>query len=379
MAAPLLPAQNKIAGGAAASDTQETTTLHWYRGNTHTHTSAFPGSDANASPEFVANWYRAHGYQFLVITDHEYFTDATRVPAVEDGKFLVMRGQEVTQMVAEPDIEGGVRHLHVNGIQTDRLILPIRPANPPAKAPKLGDGTVDLRPLAAQGVTPAQAYLRNINAIRAAGGIPQVNHPNLGWSVRLEDLLPIQGPYLLEIWNAYRTSNNLGGTDSTGNDSPSAERLWDQLLSRGRVVWGVGADDTHEYQKLDDPMAPSPGKAWVVVRAESLTADTIASALLYGRFYASTGVTLDNYDVSQTGITLSVLRPLDWSQSLPTKTRYTFQFIGQNGRVLKEAYGTSASYSFGPHDQYVRVSIVDSDGRRAWTQPVFLDGRDKAR
>jgi hypothetical protein len=363
----------------AENNHQESSTLHWYRGNTHTHTSASPGSDANASPEYVANWYKAHGYQFVVITDHEHFTDATKVPAVEEGKFLVMQGQEVTQMVADPGIEGGVRHLHVNGIHTDRLIMPMRPPNPPAKPPRLADGTVDLRPLAPQGITPAQAYLRNIDAIRAAGGVPQVNHPNLGWSVRLEDLLPIQGPYLLEIWNAYRTSNNLGGTDSAGNHSPSAESLWDQLLSQGRVVWGVAADDTHDYQRVEDPMAPNPGKGWVVVRADSLTPGAIATALIQGGFYASTGVTLDEYDASQTGITLSVVRPKDWSQSLPTKTRYTFQFIGQNGRVLKEAYGTSASYTFGSSDQYVRVSITDSDGRRAWTQPVFLDGRDKAK
>jgi hypothetical protein len=115
------------------------------------------------------------------------------------------------------------------------------------------------------------------------------------------------------------------------------------------------------------------------VRAASLTPGAIANALLHGKFYASTGVTLDTYDATQTAISLSVVRPQDWSPSLPTKTRYTFQFIGQNGRLLKEAYGTSASYNFAPQDQYVRVSVVDSDGRRAWTQPVFLDGRDKAK
>src|SRR5688572_26181467 len=49
--------------------------LNWYRCNTHTHTSARPNSDANATPEFVAEWYRSHGYQCLVITDHEFLTD----------------------------------------------------------------------------------------------------------------------------------------------------------------------------------------------------------------------------------------------------------------------------------------------------------------
>jgi hypothetical protein len=370
-------AQKHSAGNATASDNQVTSDLHWYRGNTHTHTSAPAGSDANGSPEFVANWYKAHGYQFVVITDHENFTDATRVAAV-DGKFLVMRGQEVTQMVADPQFEGGVRQLHVNGIHTDRLVMPIRPSPPPVAA-KLPDGRPDLRAVAAQGITPAQAYLRNIDAIRAAGGVPQVNHPNLAWSVRLEDLLPIQGPYLFEVWNAYPTSNNLGGIDSAGNISPSAEGLWDQLLSRGKIVWGVASDDTHEYHKPDDPMAPTPGKGWVVVRAASLAPDAIADALLRGKFYASTGVTLGSYDVNQTGITLTVVRPTDWSPNLPQTTRYTFRFIGQNGRVLKEGYGLSAAYSFRPDDQYVRVSIIDSDGRRAWTQPVFLDGRDKVK
>jgi hypothetical protein len=352
--------------------------LHWYKGNTHTHTSAPAGSDANGSPEVAARWYRDHGYQFVVVTDHESFTDATRVSAVEPGRFLVMRGQEVTQMLADPQFEGGgVRQLHVNGINTDRLIMPIRPSPAPVAA-KLPDGRVDLRPLAAQGITAAQAYLHNIDAIRAAGGVPQVNHPNLVWSVGLNDLLQIGGPYLLEIWNGYPTSNNLGGVDSAGHDSPSAEGLWDALLSRGKVVWGVGADDTHEYYKPDDPMAPSPGRAWIVVRAASLTPQAISAALLRGSFYASTGVTLGSYDFDRQSVALNVVRPTEWSPALFAATRYVIRFIGKGGHVLKETHGLSAAYSFGPGDEYVRASIIDSDGRRAWTQPVFLDGRDRS-
>ncbi|HLM53784.1 MAG TPA: hypothetical protein VK325_09415, partial [Pseudoxanthomonas sp.] len=39
----------------------------WWKGNTHTHTW---WSDGDSPPENVAAWYREHGYQFLVLSDH---------------------------------------------------------------------------------------------------------------------------------------------------------------------------------------------------------------------------------------------------------------------------------------------------------------------
>ena len=43
----------------------------WYKGNLHTHTL---NSDGDSTPFEVATWYREHGYQFLVLTDHNYLT-----------------------------------------------------------------------------------------------------------------------------------------------------------------------------------------------------------------------------------------------------------------------------------------------------------------
>ena len=56
-----------------------TSTAHaqprWYRGDTHVHTRE---SDGNRPPEEVARWYRDHGYDFLVVTDHEKITESPR-------------------------------------------------------------------------------------------------------------------------------------------------------------------------------------------------------------------------------------------------------------------------------------------------------------
>src|SRR5688572_27978540 len=100
--------------------------LNWYRCNTHTHTSARPNSDANGAPGFVVDWYKSHGYQCLVITDHEYLTDVA--PLNQDNEdekeFLVIQGQEITQTVRDSTHPHGIRHAHMNGINTSTVILP---------------------------------------------------------------------------------------------------------------------------------------------------------------------------------------------------------------------------------------------------------------
>src|SRR5215471_18735018 len=41
--------------------------LQWWKGNTHTHSL---WSDGDQYPEMIVEWYKAHGYQFLALSDH---------------------------------------------------------------------------------------------------------------------------------------------------------------------------------------------------------------------------------------------------------------------------------------------------------------------
>ena len=102
---------------------------------------------------------------------------------------------------------------------------------------------------------------KNIAAIRAAGGIAQVNHPNYRWSVRLTDLLALPDSTLFEIANAHTLVNNPGALGVDGRDVPSTEALWDSLLSRGKVLFAVGDDDAHSFkpQDADDVRADAAG------------------------------------------------------------------------------------------------------------------------
>ena len=62
----------------------------WFKGNTHAHTTE---SDGDASPEYVAGWYKDHGYDFLVLSDHNKLTDPETLGHLMDEGFLLVPGE----------------------------------------------------------------------------------------------------------------------------------------------------------------------------------------------------------------------------------------------------------------------------------------------
>ncbi|MDX2031319.1 MAG: CehA/McbA family metallohydrolase [Blastocatellia bacterium] len=299
----------------------------WYKGNTHTHTL---NSDGDSTPEEVARWYRENRYHFLVLTDHNYLTSVEGLNALHgaDEKFLVIRGEEITD-------EFEKKPLHINGLDVQQLVLP------------------------QGGRTVSEALQRDVDAIRAARGVPHINHPNFGWAITAEDLKPLNNNRLFEIYNGHPQVNNLGG-----GGLPGLEEMWDILLSHGKQLYGIAVDDAHHFKRPWDRTASRPGQGWVMVRAERLASREILAALERGDFYASTGVELDDYQASTKEITIRVREV--------ARTKHRVQFIGRDGRLLKEVVGNPATYAIRGDEGYVRARVIDSNGLFAWTQPVFL-------
>ena len=265
----------------------------WYKGNTHTHTL---NSDGDSLPYDVAKWYRENGYNFVFITDHEYITNVAPLNELlgKSGSFLVISGQEVTDSVA------GVPY-HINGLGLEKIVMPNR----------LSD--------------PVMTLQKNIDDVRAAGGLPQLNHPNFGWALSAAQIRKLDNINLIEIYNGHPLVNNLGG-----GGSPSAEAIWDELLTAGKVFYGIADDDSHTFKEPWNQARALPGRAWIFVRAGELTRASIMRSIESGDFYASTGVELAEYESDASGISLSI-KEARWS-------KYRVEFIGSGGRVLKEAY-----------------------------------------
>ena len=360
--APMCPQSNQPSIPSAAP---QSTRLEWYRGNTHTHTL---NSDGDATPVAVASWYREHGYQFLVITDHEYLTEVRSLNETVGGKdkFIVIPGEEVTQEITDEHHPDGYREIHINAINPKQVVH--------AMGAPFHDG---LGRMAPSGTTVASALAHNIGEIKAAAGIAQVDHPNFRWSIRATDLTNLPDGTLFEIWNGgHAPINNLGGVDEAGNRAPSAEQLWDILLSQGKHIWAVADDDSHDYHNLEDINSMRPGLAWIVVRADQLTAQAITDSIAKGDFYASNGVVLDDITASDRQLTIRI-DPSGSAPILPgwkSDSRFATCFIGKGGRVLAEVGGLTARYVVRGDEGYVRARITDSNGRQAWTQPVFVVG-----
>ena len=159
---------------------------------------------------------------------------------------------------------------------------------------------------------------------------------------------------------------NLGGTDSSGRVAPSAEALWDSLLTRGKVIFGVGDDDSHFFkpQDAENQDLARPGRAWVMVRADTLSQDAIVASLRRGDFYASTGVTLSDYRASASEMRLDIVPTGD--------IRYRTEFIGSGGRLLAASNSLHPRYTTTGNEGYVRARVSDSGGRKAWMQPWMV-------
>ena len=300
--------------------------VKWFKGNIHTHTNVAGG---DAEPEVVVRWYRRHGYDFLVLSDHNHLTLLDYSAGRRRFKRpLMVPGEEVTQR-----IEGGVP-VHINGIGISRVIEPV------------DAGGV---------VRTIQAI---VDSILAAGGIASINHPNLRWAFDHEAIRQVTGASLLEIFNGVPSTNNYGAPGRL-----SHEQIWDGVLSAGRAIFGVATDDSHNYHDYSREMS-NPGRGWVVVRAEELSREAIVEGLASGDFYASTGVALADLRLSQEALSLSI-------EATGTEA-YATRFTGRDGVVLAESVGAEASYHARGDEGYVRATVSSSSGARAWTQPLFI-------
>ena len=328
----LLPGALLLMAAVSAARPQQTppptaATARWYKGNTHTHTL---NSDGDSTPDEVVRWYREHGYQFLVLTDHNYLTSVDGLNALHGAtdKFLVVRGEEVTSSVSG-------KAVHVNGLSLDTLVK---------------------QSTAASVVAATQ---ENVDGIRKANGVPHINHPNFTWAMTSDDLLQVQRTRLFEIFNGHPQVNNEGG-----GGSPGLEEIWDRLLTSGRLMYGVAVDDAHHFKRPGDPLASGPGRGWIYVRSDRLDSRALVEAMERGEFYASTGVELASYQATATSIALAV-KPTTYS-------KYRVQFIGKGGRVLTESTDPTATYTFKGDEGYVRARVLESNGYMAWTQPVAV-------
>jgi len=327
----------------------------WFRGNTHAHTVLSGHGDS--SPENVAKWYQDHGYNFLILSEHNKFINPRNVklPNNKGNNFILIPGEEIT----------GKKIIHTTAMNIKRI------------TPWDYDNREN------------SAIIQNhVDETIKAGGQAILNHPNFHYAVSVKDILPVKNLYLFELFNGHPAVNNFGD-----HEHPSTEVMWDQLLTKGLLIYGVSSDDAHHFKKTAHNRS-NPGRGWVMVQATKLNSDEIMKAMSGGNFYSSNGVFLQTYergreeygieiDDKKTQETLS--SPLlKGKQLMEGESGYKIEFIGPNGQLLKKIKGLRGTYRIRKAISYVRAKVtftrkLHSNGYEeyyAWGQPVFNDARE---
>ena len=295
------------------------------KGGLHCHTTR---SDGKLTPEELINCAKSQGYDFYAITDHQLYnlkqyapeTGVITVPGMEYGNDLVKgRGFRCYHTVClGPTKEDG------NGFEHDQKFD--------------------------WGFAPnAEAYQPFLDEIHEKNNLTILAHPI--WSQTSAKYFETQeGNFAMEIWN---TSGALNG----GRDNDAA--YWDEILGQGKVWYGVATDDSHSLNDF--------GKGWVMVKADK-DLNSILKALKDGEFYSSCGPEIYNFyvDGGKAVIECSSCKYI----ALHSDMHPDRILVDEDGNLTRAEFDIENFWA-GPYD-YVRISITDKDGKKAWTNPIFL-------
>lgn len=400
----------------------------WFKGATHVHSL---WSDGDAAPEYIIDWYRERGWNFVCNSDHNTLLEGERyVKVVEEpidelkltpahvaalveqfgkgwvelqydaagalemrlktlaelrarferpGEFILVQAEEMTTLGGNP---------HVNAINVREAV---------AGLPLEGDKTEKI-----------QHYVDAVASQSRKYGLPMfahVNHLNFSDRITTEEMMGVNGLAFFEVYNGHG-SVHTWGLPSEG--APSSERHWDVILSMkqrrdpGYLLYGVASDDSHSYHE-NKVGESNPGRGWVMVRAEVLEPSALTAAMQRGDFYASTGVTLK--DVRRDGKSLTV--SIEAAEGVTYRTQYigtrkgfdastrpavdgagnplprsSLIYSDSIGELLYETTDLDSRYTFTGDEMYVRARVIsnrvqvnpqtEGDYEMAWVQPVLV-------
>jgi len=387
----------------------------YWKGNLHTHSL---WSDGDDFPEMIADWYKRNDYNFLALTEHNVLAEGQRwideakhkvalkkyltrfgpswveqreeggkaqvrlKPLLEfrslldePGRFLLVQGEEITHKFAKAPV-------HMNAINLRDVIKPTDG----------GNVTETIQ------VNHRAVFEQRKKATRDM--FVFLNHPNFGWGVRAEDMVPAEELRYFEVFNGHPGVRNYGD-----GMHASCERMWDIVLSLrlGKyslpILYGLATDDAHRYHEWGVGKV-NPGRGWLMVQAPYLTPEAIVKNIESGNFYASSGVRLKSISRADGRLTIII----DSEEKVEYKTEFiatmkdasldstptkdmdgksldvTRTYSADIGKVVAETAQLTATYPFTGNELYVRARVTSTrphpnpyekgDVERAWIQPV---------
>jgi len=296
---------------------------NFYRGNLHTHSTK---SDGVLSPAEVSRRYQAEGYDFISLTDHFvglYDYPITNTAKYHNDHFTTIIGAELHTGSME---NGNIWHILAIGLPQD-----FRPPDAPHF----------------QSVKNSESGASIAQRARDAGAFVAIAHPH--WSGMIEaDARSISAAHAVEIYNYGCVVDN---------DRGEGFMTFENLLNEGRRVNLIATDDAHFN-------TPDHFGGWVMVKAAENTPESLLEALKSGEFYSSTGPEIHDIRFAKNSV------EVDCSSAATI-------IVQGNGPSMATLHGEAMtterlSLERLGDSPWVRVTIIDHAGKRAWSNPIWV-------
>lgn len=318
----------------------------FYKANLHCHTNI---SDGKLSPEEVKELYKSHGYSVVAYTDHDVMIPHSDLA---DDDFLPLTGFEME--INEGPFTKDTRTCHFCSIAGSPEITMQPCFN--AEYASIGNAAKYVDQISFD--KSAEPYKREyspqrigemMKICRDAGFFVTYNHPV--WSLENYPIYTAyHGMHAMEIVNY--------SCCVLGHDENNASK-YDDILRKGERIYAVCADDNHNSR-------PDSCGAYVMIKAKELQYTAITDALFRGDFYASTGPEIK--ELYFEGKTLCVSSSDAVSISVATGGRRTKAKFPTDTETIN-----FASFDFEGTEGYVRVTVTDKSGARAYSRAYFFD------
>ena len=292
------------------------------KGALHTHTTR---SDGESAPEELLKLYKEANFDFVAITDHRIYNLQSFGP--ETG-LLIIPGMEF-----DASIQSTLKGIHC----FHTIVLGRGKEDNPFEQDQQFDTKT---------VKDQYEYQKMLDYFHENGQITFYCHPE--WSnTPANEFEELKGNFGMEIWNS-------GCALGLGIDTDAS--YWDDLLRSGKKLYGCATDDCHSPE--------SQRFGWVCVNAEK-DIDSVLDALQNGAFYSSCGPVIKDFYIHD-GVAVVECSPCS-------------EVVFRNGqyhclRSVSETNDlTHVEVKIQPYLNYLRVSVKDGQGRKAWSNPIFFD------
>lgn len=330
---------------------------NYFKANLHMHTTE---SDGRMTPEETKAFYKERGYSIVAFTDHDIIAPHHYL---NDENFLTITSMETyfnTDLFRKIDYDFvQTYHLSFFAKDPDNFKLPAFSERYIERAHSLKFVQEESKIYDYDREYTQKFINKLIKECNEAGFLVSYNHPM--WSLQnYKDYCDLEGLWGVEVSN---TAGNVACM-------PDNEQAFLDFIHDGKQVFPIGADDAHS--------TASAAGSWVMVGADKLEYKTVMTSLEKGDFYASAGPEITEFSVED-GIVKVKCSPA--SKIYVNTERRTGWCKNADGELLTEAEFNITNYlnitkqekDRLPWKPFIRLTVVDEKGKRAYTRAYFLE------